>query len=138
MPVVRAERDGHPVDRFPDDVPEHLVGVNHFLLGLLLVKAPPVPVGPTVRTDGHSGPLEFLDAGGVQPSGLAEEARQDEEVGLQSTLDQPGKRDVEVGGVAVVEGEADVRPVGHRLQHLFELADAHPRRVLVGLQTAGG
>src|SRR5262249_62328929 len=98
----------------------------------------PVPVCPAVRADGHPAPVQLTDAVAIEPAGLAQQAGQNEELGFQATLAQPGKRDLDVGRVPVVEGEAHVVPVGHRVQNLFELRDAHPRGILAWIQWTSG
>ena len=79
------------------------------LLGRLLGgDAPPVAVCPAVRADQHSGLDQLADLVGGQPAGFAEASGEHEEFGGEAAFHQPWQGDLDVRGVAVVEGQPDV------------------------------
>src|SRR4051794_27348688 len=57
---------------------------------------------------------------------------------MQAPLDEGGKGDQEIGGVAVVEADAHVLVAGNRIEELVEALSRDPIAFLVGLQLARG
>ena len=97
----------------PVSRPRWLPRAHHLLLDLAgTAQAPvqrsPVAVRPPVRADDHPGAVQLAHSRVVEPAGLAQQPGRDVEPGAQAALQQPGQADLQVGEVAVVEGDGDV------------------------------
>ncbi len=114
------------------------MSVAKFLLRLGVVDPSPIPVRPTVRSDGHAGGEKFPDTVVVQPARHAEKASEDEEFRSQTTFDQARQGDVDVGSIPVVEGDADVIATDRGIEHKLELGGVNPGPVLARVEGANG
>ena len=98
-----------------------------------------------VTADRHASCSEPADAPGVDESWLTKPAGDDEERRAESALAQGGQCDLDIRGVTVVEGDADVVAAGSGVEHRKKCVLTHPyvglamiQRPLRGADTVEG
>lgn len=134
--VIRPERARRAGDRASDGSLEDLSGLDQLLAQRKLIEPPPWAMAHPVAADLHPCRGKRPQPVDIEKARRSEPAGDDEERRGQLSCEQRGKRALQVGHVAIVEGNRDVLASGDAIKHRQELSVAHPDVLFTRIEAA--